>query len=239
MLSFLLGRASPRKLWLFACASCRDYWATLADDQARRAVEAIEVLADGDASPGRYKELTLLISCPTLGTFYAQPEPGAPPFVIAGSRVMPSTTVCLIEALAVFNEIPAGCSGVIVEAIATNRDFVEYGAPLFRVVPADPLAPGEDALHGGLSIVRDLFGNPFQKTTVRPEWLNREVAQMARAAYDQRSLPAGALECDRLAVLADALEDAGCENADLLGHLRGPGPHYRSCFAVDLLLRRE
>jgi hypothetical protein len=59
---------------------------------------------------------------------------------------------------------------------------------------------------------------------------------MAQTAYDERILPAGTLDPDRLAVLADALEDAGCDNADILSHLRGPGPHVRGCWVVDLLL---
>jgi hypothetical protein len=52
-------------------------------------------------------------------------------------------------------------------------------------------------------------------------------------------IPAGTLDKDRLAVLADALEDAGCDDAVLLDHLRGPGPHVRGCFVVDLLTGRE
>jgi hypothetical protein len=52
-------------------------------------------------------------------------------------------------------------------------------------------------------------------------------------------MPSGHLDPARLAVLADALEDAGCADADLLGHLRGPGPHIRGCWAVDLLLGKE
>ena len=59
---------------------------------------------------------------------------------------------------------------------------------------------------------------------------------LARAAYDQRELPSGALDTTRLAVLADALEEAGCDQADLLTHLRGPGPHVRGCWVVDLIL---
>ena len=62
---------------------------------------------------------------------------------------------------------------------------------------------------------------------------------LARAAYQERILPAGRLESSRLAVLADALEDAGGTDAGLLAHLRSPGPHVRGCWAVDLLLSRE
>jgi hypothetical protein len=59
---------------------------------------------------------------------------------------------------------------------------------------------------------------------------------LAQAAYDDLILPAGTLDSARLLLLADALEDAGCADADLLGHLRGEGPHVRGCWAVDLVL---
>jgi pSer/pThr/pTyr-binding forkhead associated (FHA) protein len=87
------------------------------------------------------------------------------------------------------------------------------------------------------ALVRDLFP-PYPSLTVEPAWLCWEggvVPSLAQAAYDQRCLPEGTLEPVRLGVLADALEDAGCTCAELLGHLRGPGPHVRGCWAVDLL----
>jgi hypothetical protein len=61
---------------------------------------------------------------------------------------------------------------------------------------------------------------------------------LARAAYDDRILPAGTLDPARLAVLADALEEAGA-GPDFLEHLRGPGPHYRGCWVVDRLVSLE
>jgi acetyl-CoA carboxylase biotin carboxyl carrier protein len=75
------------------------------------------------------------IRSPTIGTFYAQREPGAPPFVTVGSRVKPDTVVCLIEAMKVYNEIAAGCSGVVAEVLVNDKDFVEYNTVLFRVDP--------------------------------------------------------------------------------------------------------
>jgi hypothetical protein len=65
------------------------------------------------------------------------------------------------------------------------------------------------------------------------------VAKLAEAAYEHRSVPDGTLDQDRLAVLADALEEAGCADTDILGHLRGTGPHVRGCHAVDAILGRE
>jgi hypothetical protein len=66
--------------------------------------------------------------------------------------------------------------------------------------------------------------------------LTPQVVAIAQGAYDQRELPAGTLDTSRLAVLADALEEVGCTDPDLLDHLRGPGPHYRGCWAIDILL---
>jgi acetyl-CoA carboxylase biotin carboxyl carrier protein len=77
----------------------------------------------------------LEIKSPTVGTFYAQREPGQPPFVTVGSRVTPATVVCLIEAMKVFNDVQAEVSGVVREVCVNNKDFVEYNTVLFRVDP--------------------------------------------------------------------------------------------------------
>jgi hypothetical protein len=86
------------------------------------------------------------------------------------------------------------------------------------------------------NLVRDVFGNPFRSVAINPVWLTPTVTSLATAAYNERSLPSGELDSSRLAVLADALEKTGCTDADILGHLRSPGPHVRGCWAVDLLL---
>jgi acetyl-CoA carboxylase biotin carboxyl carrier protein len=75
------------------------------------------------------------IKSPTVGTFYAQPSPEAAPYVTVGSRVTPTTVVCQIEAMKIFNEIMAECSGVIREVLVKNKEPVEYGTVLFRVDP--------------------------------------------------------------------------------------------------------
>jgi acetyl-CoA carboxylase biotin carboxyl carrier protein len=75
------------------------------------------------------------IRSPMIGTFYAAANPDAPPFVKVGDRVGPDTTVCIVEAMKVFNEIPAECSGRIVAVLAQSGDPVEFNQPLFRVDP--------------------------------------------------------------------------------------------------------
>jgi hypothetical protein len=78
-------------------------------------------------------------------------------------------------------------------------------------------------------LLREVLGNPLRPPAADPAWLTPVVLAVAGAAYEERRFA-------DLPVLGDALEDAGCDHADLLGHLRGPGPHVRGCWALDLLL---
>jgi len=100
---------------------------------------------------------------------------------------------------------------------------------------AEALAPriGSDRDAQGMEVqcelLRDIFGNPFRPVAVDPEWLTSTVVALARGVYDDRAF-------DRLPILADALQDAGCEDADILAHCRGDGPHVRGCWVVDLML---
>jgi hypothetical protein len=92
-------------------------------------------------------------------------------------------------------------------------------------------------------LVRDIFGSPFRALpTVDPAWLDWDGGIVRRLGDDadrQQALPEGNLVPARLAVLADALEDAGCADGELLGHLRGPGPHVQGCWALDLILGKS
>jgi hypothetical protein len=83
-----------------------------------------------------------------------------------------------------------------------------------------------------VGLIRDIFGNPFRPVTINPAWRTSNVTALAQAIYDDRAF-------DRLPILADALEDAGCDNADILNHCRQPGVHVRGCWVVDLVLGKE
>jgi hypothetical protein len=81
-------------------------------------------------------------------------------------------------------------------------------------------------------LLRDLFGNPFRPAAIEPSWLewnDRCVTRLARAIYDERKY-------QEMKILADALEEAGCTNPDILTHCRQPGEHVRGCWVIDLLL---
>lgn len=91
-------------------------------------------------------------------------------------------------------------------------------------------------------LLRDVFGNPFRSVSINPPslaWNDRTIPRIAEAVYSDRQLPAGTLDNARLAILADALEEAGCTNADILNHCRQPGEHVRGCWVIDLILGRE
>jgi hypothetical protein len=83
--------------------------------------------------------------------------------------------------------------------------------------------------------IRDVVGNPFQRAAVDPKWLawkDGTIRKIATGIYAERAF-------DHLPILADALEDAGCDNADILAHCRGPGPHVHGCWVVDQILGKE
>jgi hypothetical protein len=87
-------------------------------------------------------------------------------------------------------------------------------------------------------LARCVFGNPFRPAAPDPALRAFVVVTLAQAVYDERLLPSGELDLKRLAVLADALEEAGADG-ELLAHLRSPGPHVRGCWAVDACLGKS
>ena len=85
------------------------------------------------AAPSGDSENIAFIKSPMVGTFYSRPNPNAEPFVKVGDVVEPETTVCIIEAMKVFNEIPAELRGKIVAVLVKDEEPVEFGTPLFKV----------------------------------------------------------------------------------------------------------
>jgi len=90
---------------------------------------------EGAALPAAPASKLLEIKSPMVGTFYAAPEPGAPPYVKVGSRVAAGQVVCIIEAMKIMNEIESEVAGVVREVAVENAQPVEFGQVLFRVDP--------------------------------------------------------------------------------------------------------
>jgi hypothetical protein len=119
----------------------------------------------------------------------------------------------------------------LAETVATLNAYGSVVAELNRL-SSDTLplvAPDWLAACDGL---RDIFGNPFRPAAFSPQWRTDTALSLARQMYDSRDFGA-------MPILADALQDAGCDNNDILAHCRGPGPHVRGCWVVDLVLGKE
>ncbi len=217
-LPLLRGKISDRKMRLFACACCRRIWDLLTDKRSRAVAEVAERYADGLATP---EELNAARE--TARDAVTEPVLIGGTAMGTTTRTSPTSVALCAAATEYFSPRPAAHLSAM---------FVEYMADGDRVAFA-----AEREAQGLL--FRDLVGNPFRPVTVDPVWLvwnGGTIVQLALAAYDERELPSGHLDTVRLALLADALEDAGCTEPTILEHLRGSCPHVRGCWAVDLLL---
>jgi hypothetical protein len=123
-----------------------------------------------------------------------------------------------------------------VSAIHHNAVRAAEGASELSAAFAVDADEGSQAESSAQAVMlRDILGNPFRPVAIDPAcltWDDGPISKLAQTIYDDRTF-------DRLPILADALEEAGCDNADILYHLRGPGPHVRGCWAVDLILGKE
>ncbi len=97
------------------------------------AVRVVETATPADAPTAKDENRYAIVKSPMVGTFYAAPDPDSPPYVKVGYHVGPETTVCIVEAMKVFNQIPAEVSGRIVAVLVENGAPVEFGQSLFKL----------------------------------------------------------------------------------------------------------
>jgi hypothetical protein len=220
MLAFLRdsGRLTERKARLFAVACCRRIWDLLADPRSRKAVERAELFADGLISPKELEAVHAEADACYLDLPAWQPDSEA-----ARVAVEASTPSALDADFA-----GAAIDAKQARATANSDDFDEQ------------LWSAEQGAQAAL--LRDIFGHlpsrPARLGEAELAWNGSCVVKLAHAACDNRQLPVGTLEPERLCVLADALEEAGCTDEDVLAHLRSEGPHVRGCYVLDLLTGR-
>jgi hypothetical protein len=134
---------------------------------------------------------------------------------------------------------PAGTplhARVAIDMAVATTEAQAYEAAFSMTATSLPLAGcsgGERAGEAALChLIRCVFGNLFGLVAMSPDWCTPTTVALARSIYE-------GCHFEGLPVLADALEEAGCDNTDLLSHLRGPGPHARGCWVLDLLLDQE
>ena len=226
-------RLTERKVRLFAVACCRRiaYWFT--DPALGAALDVAERYADGLASEAELTaaDQAALAVEEQLET-EAEDDPAranaADAFYHAAKAV--GQTVCLDHPDCRF--------------IYRMRDTILHVAHTAAfAATADPWDREEDRHTAWgraerterrqlADLVREVFGNLFRTCSLDQHGLTSTVFGLAQAIYDERAF-------DQLPILADALEEAGCTDADILRHLRGPGPHARGCWSLDLLLGKE
>jgi hypothetical protein len=218
MLKFLGRKASERKLRLFASARCRlfrpdwnDWW------PIREAVDAAEQLSDGLSPAGQLTRLHRPWEDFIWAVRWGTIDP------TGGSTVLRPSDLGLLLVQAISSpDASSAARGVLYDDL---QSYIDGG-----------WKDGRQEQRAECQLLQEVFGNPFRPVTPDPAWSTPQVVALAQAAYDQRELPAGTLDTARLAVLADALKEAGCTDADILNHCRRPGVHVRGCWVVDLLL---
>jgi hypothetical protein len=225
------AKVSDRKLRLFACACCRQVWHLLTDELSRCAVEVAEHYADGQVTVDK-----LAAACARAwDTAYGNPAQDA---VLAAARIplgRASPWAALLQAQTVAMDV----------AWAAAKE--PWDTRLYASTPAvraAAWAPAKDSARAiQAALLRCIVGNPFCPAALDLtllDWNGGLIRQLAQVAYDERQLPSGHLDPDRLGVLADALEEAGCQDQAILGHLRQPeAVHVRGCHVVDVLLAKE
>jgi hypothetical protein len=216
MIDFLQDMSSERKLRLFAVECVRPHWHLLIDERSRNAVEVAELVADG-ISP---TDALLPANLAAWAVLSVLPDN---PFVYVSAARAAGRTV-------MSNRLAARYT--INEIVELHVDLAEE-----KSSTADETCDSywqEIAQYARL--VREVWGSlPFRPVELNSNvlnWNEATVLKIAQALYDDRAF-------DRMPILADALEDASCDNADLLAHCRGPNEHVRGCWVVDLLLGKE
>ncbi len=205
---------SDRKFYLAAAASLRQIEHLLTDPRSRAVIEVVERFADGQASVGDMKAAEALAAAADFCGPPMQATKEDMKRQYAGMAAMHAATPPA--------EAPVprrGTRGIWVSMYGAIDNATNAGNP-------------RETRPRHAAILRDILGNPFRPVTVDPAWKTSNVLGLAQAIYEERAF-------DRMPILADALEEAGCQNESLLSHCRLGGEHVRGCWVVDLLLGKS
>jgi hypothetical protein len=215
MMSWLAPRDASRKLRLFACACCRRV--TKAED-AQQLVELSEKYADNEGvTKGQLKQLRR--QCRTAHPLYSDQWEMV-------QAVKHAAAVRMDASHGWYD----GTSALSAAHHAAHTRLPPEKRHQYDRFSTDP--DWRDECHSQAELVRDIFGNPFRPAAFAPEWRTDTAVSLAEQMYGSRDFGA-------MPILADALQDAGCDTGDILHHCRGEGLHVRGCWVVDLVLGKE
>jgi hypothetical protein len=230
MLEFLRSKASDRKKQLFAVGCCRRIWHLIRDQRSRTSVEVVEQFADGQATERQLREAGESAEAAAATAYHAIHDPFEAEAEASGlqpeewvhgawevASVSSSAESAAFDTTALRAADVRGWKAAARAVVVTQNDRTAEGSE--RAAQAD--------------LLRCIFGPlPFRPIPLDPSWTAPTVKQLTEAIYEERAF-------DRLPVLADALEDAGCNQPDIIQHCRSGGEHIRGCWVVDLLTGRE
>jgi len=228
-----LPDASKRKPRLLAAAWCRRIWSLLSEEPAREAVEVSERFADELASEGE-----LVAQTDRLLSFFHRN-----PWDIDETELKPvEIQYQLADCLVYWGDVPLGIISDRVLWLVAHAHRVGqvlrseqwFGNDDWWEAEAQAALTSERAAQA--SLVRDVFGNPFDLAPIGKtrslDWDHQRPRKIAQAIYTEGRF-------DGLPVLADALEEAGCSDPEILSHCRGEAAHVRGCWVLDLMLGKE
>jgi hypothetical protein len=225
MLTFLRGRTTERKIRLFGVACCRRVWDLITSRRSHEAIEVAERWADGEVSDQ---------------VFWAASERAREAYgeLNRYNRRTEGTVRKRVGDRKAINSAMNAVTYAVHWAIGMDGLGLAWSSAAWAARRLDKTTLRFQ--HAALAdLVRCIFGNPFRGVAVDPAWRTPDVLALARAVYDQRALLSGLLDNTRLAVLADALEDAGCQDEDILTHCRMGREHARGCWVVDAVWGEE
>ncbi|MDB5306926.1 MAG: hypothetical protein JWO38_1128 [Gemmataceae bacterium] len=238
---------SERKVRLFAAAACRRVAHRMDDPRTLHALQASEQFADGGATADELAaayEATGSVS----GSVFPPTMPAISWAVAAAARWLCHPDVFKVGRAA--EEVPSvdGYEAVITAGLldpatppdihaisrhAGNRNGVVTPSDWGLIWQHEVFRRGEAAgRRVQADLLRAVVGNPFRPVSFGPSWQTSTAVALARQMYESRDF-------SPMPILADALQDAGCDNPDILDHCRGPGPHVRGCRVVDLVLGKS
>jgi hypothetical protein len=232
MLTFLResGKLSDRKARLFAVACCRPFLPLLRDPRVGEALEVAEQFADGLAGDGER------VAARKMAQQAAQ---------VRGVVLRTTAPKWERRAASLAYYATARLAGEAAWNVPhLVREVAVWRAGGYNVRKRKYKRVTRESEESQAALLREIFGPlPLRPVTLPPSvqtWNDGLIQRLAEAAYQQRRLPSGQLDNARLAVLADALEEAGCQDQDILSHLRQPeADHVRGCFVLDLVLNKK